>query len=286
MRCTYPGSRNVCHRVGGLGGNQGEGLVQGVPGPGDHALVQPLPQVHGAHSVAGDGHPVVADLRDQTWHQAERPASGLTVGDHEPGEHERVVRAGRAGERAAVPGQQRGRQDLDLLADDPHVHPPLGQVAPVNPDRHPGLPDTIEGGQQDVEVVDDLVAVGQERPRRPSAVLAAQAAEQEPPVVGGQPAVDVRVVQAGLLLAHFAQVGGGDAEFVRDPLVAHVGRHVGASGRGHAVRAEDWFGALHHQAGILGADRGGWGDDVDLPGLLIPQQRGEIVQGGVTGTRH
>ena len=165
---TYPGSRNVVHRVGGLGGDQGEGLVQGVPRPGDHALVEPLPQVHGAHGVAGDGHPVVADLHDQTGHQAERPAPGLTVGDHEPGEHHRVVRAGRAGERAAVPGQQRGGQDADLLADDPHVHPPLGQVAPVDPHRHPGLPDTIEGGQQDVEVVDDLVTVGQERPRRPS----------------------------------------------------------------------------------------------------------------------
>ena len=76
---------------------------------------------------------------------------------------------GRAGERAAVPGQQRRGQDPDLLADDPHVHPPLGQVTPVDPDRHPGLADTIEGGEQDVEVVDDLVPVGQERPRHPSA---------------------------------------------------------------------------------------------------------------------
>ena len=193
---------------------------------------------------------------------------------------------GRAGERAAVPGQQRGGQDADLLADDPHVHPPLGQVAPVDPDRHPGLADTIEGGEQDVEVVDDLVAVGQERAGRPSAVLAAQAAEQEPPVIPGQPAVHVRVVQVRLLLAHLPQVGGRDAELVRDPLVAHIGRRVRASGGGHAVRAEDWFGAVYHQPGILGADRGGGGDDVDLPGLLVPQQRGEILQGGVPGTRH
>ena len=59
-----------------------------------------------------------------------------------------------------------------------------------------------------------------------------------------------------------------------------------ASGRGHAVRAEDRLGPFHYQPRTLGADRGGRGDDIDLPGLLIPQQRGEIVQGGVAGTRH
>ena len=81
---------------------------------------------------------------------------------------------------------------------------------------------------------------------------AAQAAEQEPAVVAGQPAVDVRVVQAGLLLAHPPQVGGRDAELVGDPLIAHLGRQrsvpaviVTPSGPSTGV------GAVHHQPRAL-----------------------------------
>ena len=109
---------------------------------------------------------------------------------------------------------------------------------------------------------------------------------QEPAVVAVEPAVDVRVVQAGLLLAELAQVGAGDAELVGDPLITHLGRRVRAAGHGHTVRAEHRLGGLHHQPRATGTDRGGGGDDVDLAGLLVAQQRGQVFEGGVPRTRH
>ena len=151
---------------------------------------------------------------------------------------------------------------------------------------YPELADAVERGEQHVEVVDDLVPVGQERPRRPAAAVAAQAADQELPLIPSEPAVHVRVVQAGLLLAQLPQVGAGDAELVRDPLIAHIGRDVGTGGHGHAAGAQDRFGLPHHQPRAVGVDRGGGGDDVDLPGLLVAQQRGEVLQRGVPGTRY
>ena len=110
---------------------------------------------------------------------APHPVSLLLM--HEPGEDHRVVRPGRAGERAPVARQQRRGQSADLLADDADVHPPLGQVAPVDLDRDPGGADAVQGGEEDVEVVDPLVPVRQERPRRARAGAGgrAQAADQE-----------------------------------------------------------------------------------------------------------
>ena len=116
-------------------------------------------------------------------------------------------------------------------------------------------------------MVDELVPVGQERPDHPRPAAAAQAAEQEPAVVPVEPPVDVRVVQAGLLLAELAQLGAGNAELVSDPLITHLGRRIRATGHGHAVRAEHRIRLLHYQPRPSGVDRGGRGDDVDLAGL-------------------
>ena len=104
------------------------------------------------------------------------------------------------------PASSAGASVRDLLADHPDVHPPAGQVAPVHPHRQPGPADPVQGGHQHVEIVDDLVAVGQERPDRPGpgSGAGAQAAQQELAPVALQPAVDVRVVQAGALLAQSA----------------------------------------------------------------------------------
>ena len=243
--------------------------------------------MHRAHRVAGDRHAVAADLHHQPRGEGECPAPGLGVGDHEPGEHHRVVRARSAGERAAVPRQQRRGQHRDLLAHHPDIHPPLGQVTPVHLDRGAGLADAVQHGQQHVQVVDDLVPVGQERPHHPRPVRRrrAQAAEQELAVVALQPGVDVRVVQARLVLAQPPQVGGRDAELVRDPLVAHLGRGVGAGGHRHPVRAQHRIGARHDQPGALGADRGRRGNEVGLAGLLVTQQRSQIGQCRVARTQ-
>ncbi len=59
----------------------------------------------GAHGVAGDRVAVGADLRDQPRSNGERSVTGLGVGQHEPGEHGRVVGAG-SGEWRDVPVQE------------------------------------------------------------------------------------------------------------------------------------------------------------------------------------
>jgi hypothetical protein len=224
------------------------------------------------------GHPVAADLDHQPRRQREGPAPGLAVTQHEPGEHHRAVRAGGAGERAPVPGQQRRGQHRDVLADHPHVHPPVGQVAPVDLDRQPAAADPLQRGHQHVEAVDDLVPVGQERPRRSPAVRTAQAADQEPAVIALQPAIHVRVVQGRPLLAQPPQVRGGDAELLGDALIADLGRQVGPGRHRHPVRPEHRGAATDHELRAGRADRPGRGHDVGFPGLLVAQQRRQVRQ--------
>ena len=106
----------------------------------------------------------------------------------------------------------------------------------------------------------------------PVPLSAAQAAEQEPALIAVQPPVHVRVVQVRALLTGPPQVSGGDAELVGDALVADVRRGVGAGRQRDAVLAEHRRGAIHDQLPTPGTDRGRRGDDIDLAGLLLPQQ--------------
>ncbi len=59
---------------------------------------------------------------------------------------------------------------------------------------------------------------------------------------------------------------------------AFAGRRTSSPGR-----ASRRGGAVDDEVAALGADRGSGRDDVDLAGLLVPQDGGQVVEGDVAG---
>ena len=141
----------------------------------------------------------------------------------------------------------------------------------------PESADAVQGGHQDVEVVDPGVLVGQDRPDDAGAVAAAQDPDQETAVGARQPAVDVGVIQVDGIGVHPAQVGQRDAELVGELAVGDVADGIRAGGHGDAVALQGWLGAVQDQAAAVGADRAGAGDDVQGTGGLVGEQAGELV---------
>jgi hypothetical protein len=63
------------------------------------------------------------------------------------------------------------------------VHPLFAQVASGDLDRVPGLADAVQGRDQAVEAVDELVAVGEEGAGDTGPAAPAQAADEELAVI-------------------------------------------------------------------------------------------------------
>ena len=247
------------------------------------------------------------------------PVADLTVADHEPGEQHRLGaglmspavprgggpgllrgpaaagHVGPAAERGPVPGQQRRGDRAHTGSDHPGIQAPLGQVQAVEDHLGARLPDPIQGGHQRVQVVDHLVAVGQDRPGHPQPVIIGlEQPDQELAVIGRvsgelvavQPAVHVGVPQVRAGGAEPPQVGQADPELVRDPFIGDRGGPVRPGRRGHPIGAELGDGAVDDQVPVVGVDRAGGRDHVQAPGPLTPQDRDHVRQGGVPRTRH
>jgi hypothetical protein len=99
------------------------------------------------------------DLRDDR----EAAVPGLGVGDHEPGEDQRVFRTTQSGERAAVVLQQPWGIGGNLGAADLDVHALLGQVTPRDLGVNPAAADAIQHRHQHIEVIGDPVLFRQHR---------------------------------------------------------------------------------------------------------------------------
>src|SRR5690606_36497403 len=206
------------------------------------------------------------------------------VADHESGEHQRIVSTGGAGERAAVVAEQVGGQGGDLLTHHTDVHAPLGQVTAVDADVNAGEPYAVQGGHEDVQIVDDLVAVRQERPDHTGPVAgAAQRAYEESALVGLQPDVDVGRIQPRPFGPQPPQVRQWDAELVGQALVEDLRWQVQASAVGDTGIRQQRRGVDQLQARADGADLRGADWNVDLAGVLVAQQRVQVAQVGVAG---
>jgi hypothetical protein len=92
-----------------------------------------------------------------------------------------------------------------------------------------------------------------------------QAADEKAALrVVGQPAVDVGVVEAQVVLPHPAQVLRRDVELLRDLVVRGGGGQQPGVGAGNSVDGEFVGGAGHVQPPIGGVQVAGGGDDVEL----------------------
>jgi hypothetical protein len=173
------GGVNIAHRDARLGLDLSDLGVDEVPiEEGGHSVASLLDhQVQ--RGVAGEGHAVVADLDGDLWGDREAAVPDLAVADHESGEDQRIVRAAQPGKRAAVVLEQPRRVGGDLGGADLDVHAFLGQIAAGDLGVHPSAADTIQHCHQHVEIVGDLVLLGEHRACDARLVtLAAQGADQ------------------------------------------------------------------------------------------------------------
>ncbi len=204
-------------------------------------------------------------------------------------DHRQFVTAA-AVERGAVPAQQRTGLDCHGLGLHTHVHAPVGQVATGHAGGVAGLPQPVQGGQQHVEVVHQLVAVRQQRTGHTlaghaGAALSPERAQHETTVrLLPQPRVDVLVQQRDVVGPHAAQVGERDAQLVGDPFVGHGGGPVDPVDVRHTVRGDLGLHALDVHVALTQPQRGGGGDHVQLAPALVLQDADQVGEIGVAGT--
>jgi hypothetical protein len=92
-----------------------------------------------------------------------------------------------------------------------------------------------------------------------------------------EPAVDVGVIQAEVLLPQPAQVADRNAELVCHPGIAGAGGGEGVGVRGDTLGSENGqAGPVDRPDARIRADAGGWSDDIELSRVLLTEQRRQV----------